>query len=108
MKTQDLSQTALVRKFGVRGARLFGRIWFPVMYLFLIALTAGFLILSPTFGAGWRDMVVGCLVAVLVVTAAALLTRMRLEFLAGIEKLERTPMAEPGTSPLPDEGHKTA
>ena len=107
MKTDDLSQTALVRKFGIRGARLYFRIWFPVMYLFLITLTAGLWVLSPMDEVRDHRIFVGCLVAVLVVIATALLTRMRLEYRAGIEKLERTPKPELGTSAFSAERHKT-
>ncbi len=87
MKTPDISQTPIVKRFGVRGAKLFAKIWFSIMYLALVAITAGFWIVWPEFAEGWR-IFVGCFVGALVVFAASLLTRMRLEYLAGIEQLE--------------------
>ena len=88
MKTSDISQTPIVKRFGVRGAKLYAKIWFSVLYLMLIAITAGFWIVEPEFAAGWRRILVGCFVGALVVFAASLLTRMRLKFLAEIEQLE--------------------
>ena len=88
MKTPDISQTPIVKRFGVRGAKLFATIWFSIMYLALVAITAGFWIVWPEFAEGWRRIVIGCFVGALVVFAASLLTRMRLEYLAGIERLE--------------------
>jgi hypothetical protein len=88
MKTQDVSETALVRRYGVRGAKLFARLWFPLLYVFLIALSTGFFVLGPEFATGSRRIFIGLLAGGLIVVAASLLTRMRLEFLAGIERLE--------------------
>jgi hypothetical protein len=88
MKTSDISQSLIIKKYGVRGAKLFVRIWFAVLYLMLIAVAAGFWIVGPEFAAGWRRIFVGCFVGTLVVFAASLLTRMRLKFLAEIEQLE--------------------
>ena len=88
MKTSNISETPLVRKYGVRGARLFARIWFSLLYVFLIALTAGLWIVGPEFAAGWRRVLIGCFAGGLIVLAASLLTRMRLEYLAAIERLE--------------------
>ena len=88
MKAPDISQTPMVKRFGVRGAKLFARIWFSIMYLALVAITAGFLIVWPEVIEGWRRIFVGCFVGALVVFAASLLTRMRLKFLAEIEQLE--------------------
>lgn len=84
----DSSQTPIVKRFGVRGAKLYGTICFAVMYLMLVAVTAGFCFIGPEFASGWRRVVVGCFVGVLVVFAASLLTRMRLKFLAEITELE--------------------
>jgi hypothetical protein len=88
MKTSDISQTPLVRRYGVRGAKLFARIWFSLLYFFLIGLTAILCVVGPEFAAGWRRIFVGCLAGGLVVFAASLLTRMRLEYFAAIERLE--------------------
>ena len=88
MKTPDLSVTSLVQKYGARGARRFARIWFPAMYAMLTASAAGLWIFGPEFTGGWQRPFFGFLVATLVVTATSVLTRMRLEFLAGIEQLE--------------------
>jgi len=88
MKTADISQTPLVRRYGVRGAKLFARIWFSMMYVFLIAVTAALWILSPEFPAGWRRVFIGFLAGGLIVVAVSLLTRMRLEYFAAIERLE--------------------
>ena len=72
----------------VHRAKIFARIWFPLMYAFLIALTAALWIVGPEFAAGWRRVSLGCFVGGLIVLAASLLTRMRLEYLAAIERLE--------------------
>ena len=88
MKTPDIAQTAIVKRFGVRGAKLYAKIWFSILYLMLVAVAAGFWIVGPEFSAGWRRIVVGCFVGALIVFAASLLTRMRLKFLAEIEQLE--------------------
>ncbi len=78
----------MVKRFGIRGAKLYAKIWFSILYLMLVAVTAGFWIVGPEFAAGWRRIVVGCFVGALIVFAASLLTRMRLKFLAEIEQLE--------------------
>ncbi|HSY09713.1 MAG TPA: hypothetical protein VK840_02245 [Candidatus Dormibacteraeota bacterium] len=88
MKTPDISQTPMVRRYGVHGAKLFARIWFSIVYLLLVAVTAGLWIVSPEFAGGWRRIFVGCTVGALIVFATSLLTRMRLKFLAEIEQLE--------------------
>ena len=88
MKSSDISETELIRRYGVRGAKLFAWIWFPIMYTFLIALTAGLWVVGPEFLAGWRRIVFGCLIGTLTVGAASMLTRMRLQYLAGIERAE--------------------
>ena len=58
------------------------------MYLILVALTAAFWILSPEIAAGGRRILIGSLAGGLIVLAASLLTRMRLEYMASIERLE--------------------
>ena len=88
MKTSDIAQTPIVKRFGIRGAKLYAKIWFSILYLMLVAVTAGFWIVGPEFAAGWRRIVVGLLVGALIVFAASLLTRMRLKFLAEIAQLE--------------------
>lgn len=88
MKAPDISQMPIVKRFGVRGARLFAKMWFSIMYLALVAVTAGFWIVGPEFPEGWRRILLGCLVGALVVFAASLLTRMRLKLLAEIAELE--------------------
>ena len=88
MKAPDISQTPIVKRFGVRGAKLFSKIWFSIMYLALVAITAGLWIMSPEFAGGWNRIFIGCIVGALVVFAASLLTRMRLKYLAEIEQLE--------------------
>jgi hypothetical protein len=95
MKTPDLSKTTLVRKYGAHGARRFARIWFPALYAMLTASAAGLWIFGSEFTVSWQwqRTVLGFLIAALVVTAASVLTRMRLEFLAGIEQLEAKPRA---------------
>ncbi|HWW01482.1 MAG TPA: hypothetical protein VNZ64_17425 [Candidatus Acidoferrum sp.] len=93
MKIPDLSETPLVRKYGPRGARWFARIWFPVLYAMLAVVTAGFWIIDPQFPATWPRILIGFLVTVLVIVAASILTRMRLQFFAGIEQLEAKPKA---------------
>ena len=88
MKTPDLSQTSLVRKYGARGARRFARVWFPAMYAMLTSSTAGLWIFGSEFTGGWQRTLLGFIIATLVVTAASVLTRMRCEFLAGIDQLD--------------------
>ena len=88
MKTPDLSKTPFVQKYGVRGARWHGRICFAALYAMLTAITAALWIFSPEFEGTWRRAILGILIAILVVIAASVLTRMRLEFFAGVEQLE--------------------
>ena len=88
MKTSDISQTPLVRRYGVRGAKLFARLWFAFLYVILIALTAALPVVGPEVQLGWRRVFIGCLAGGLVVLATSLLTRMRLQYLAAIERLE--------------------
>ena len=88
MKTSDISQTALIRRYGVRGGKVFARLWFSLLYVFLTALAAALPIIGPVIAAGWRRIVMGCIFGALIVFAASLLTRMRLEFLASLERLE--------------------
>ncbi|HEY6169699.1 MAG TPA: hypothetical protein VI454_16795 [Verrucomicrobiae bacterium] len=93
MKTPDLSETPIVRKYGARGARRFAKVWFPALYAMLIASSAGIWIFGLELTGGWQRPALGLLIATLVVTAASGLTRMRLEFFAGIEQLEAKPKA---------------
>src|SRR6266436_845208 len=72
MKTSDISQTPLVRRYGVRGAKLFARLWFSLLYVFLIALAAALPVVGPEVAAGWRRFVVGCIAGALIVLAASL------------------------------------
>jgi len=88
MKRMDISNTPLVRKYGLTGAKLFARLWFSLLYVSLIALTMGLWVVAPEFAMGWRRNFSGCLIGGLVVLAASLLTRMRLKYLAAIELLE--------------------
>lgn len=88
MKTSDISQTVLIRRYGIRGGKLFARLWFSLLYVLLIALAASLPLVGPEVAAGWRRIVLGCIAGALIVLAASLLTRMRLEFLASLERLE--------------------
>jgi hypothetical protein len=88
MKTVENSETALVRRYGVRGAKLFARVWFPMLYIWLIALNAGLWVVAPEFTTGWRRILSGCIIGALTVVAASLLARMRLQYLAAINRLE--------------------
>jgi hypothetical protein len=88
VKTPDIAQTPIVKRFGIRGAKLYAKIWFSIVYLMLVAIAAGFWIVGPEFPEGWRRSVLGLFVGALIVLAASLLTRMRLKFLAEIEQLE--------------------
>ena len=88
METSDISQTLLVRRYGTRGAKLFARLWFPLLYAMLVGLSATLWIVGPEFLLGWRRILLGSVVGTLTVAAASLLTRMRLQYMAGIERLE--------------------
>lgn len=88
MKTHDLSQTPIVRRFGTRGARWFARLWFPVLYIQLAVLTAGLWFISPEFTETWQRISIGSFTAILVITAASRLSRMRSEYFASLEQLE--------------------
>lgn len=72
----------------MRGAKLFARIWFTAMFIFLIALNAGFWVVGPELIEGWRRILFGCLIGTLIVAGASLLTRMLLQYWAAIERLE--------------------
>ena len=41
MKAYDISDILMVRKYGVRGAKMCARLWFPVTYFLIAALSAG-------------------------------------------------------------------
>ena len=88
MKLSDLLWTPIVRRFGTRGARWYGRAVFAWLYALLIYFTAKLFIYGQdfTFTATWRRVVFGSLVAVLVVIAASILTKMRIEYFASIER----------------------
>jgi len=92
MKTSDISDTPLVRRYGVRGAKLFARLWFSLMYVFLIAVAAALWVVAPEFttefATGWCRIFFGCLIGGLIVLAASLLTRMHMEYFAAIALLE--------------------
>jgi len=88
MKTSDISGTPLVRKYGVRGAKLFAHVWFPFMYLLLIAPAAALWAVAPEVPTEGKRIFLGCLVTVLIVVGASVLSRMRLGYLAAIEQLE--------------------
>jgi hypothetical protein len=80
----DISATALVRRFGVGGARIFARIWFPLAYLLLTGLGAALWIQPGDPGSdGLRA---GAML--LVVLAALLLAGMWLRYRKSIERLE--------------------
>jgi len=77
-----------MKRYGPRGARVFGRIWFSMMYLTLIAIVAGWWMVGPEIPGGWRRTVIACFVGTLAVLAAALLTRMQLKYRAEIDQFE--------------------
>lgn len=89
MKTHDISNTPLVRRFGIGGAKLFARIWFPAAYLAIIVLVT--LLWKAVSDAilGSDSLVFGAIVTTFAVMATAVPTRMRLEYWASIEKLEK-------------------
>ena len=89
MKTFDISDAPVVRKYGVRGAKLFARLWFSFMYVLLIAVAAASWVLAPEMATSRGDRIfLGCFVGGLTVVAASLLTRMWLKLLAEIKELE--------------------
>lgn len=89
MNASDISQTPIVRRFGVRGARLWAKVWFSVMYLMLAAVAVGLCLVGPElFAAGWRGIFAGCLAGALLVFATSFLTQMRLRILAELAELE--------------------
>ena len=89
MKKYDISDSPVVRKYGVRGARVFAYLWFSVMYVFLFAVNAASWVLAPEMAPEWGDrLFIGCIFGALTVLAAALLTRMCLKMLAELKELE--------------------
>ena len=89
MKTSNISDSLLVRKYGVRGARIFARFWFSFMYLLLTAATAASWVVAPEWETSRGDRILdGCLVGGLTVLAASVLTRMCLNLFAEIKELE--------------------
>src|ERR1017187_4590313 len=89
MKTSDIADSLVVRKYGVRGARIFARLWFPFMYVLLTAVAAASWFLAPEMATSGGDRIFfGCIVGGLTVLAASVLTRMYLRFLAEIKELE--------------------
>jgi len=88
MKPTDVAQTPIMKRYGARGARIFGRIWFSTMYLALMAIVAGWWMLGPEMAAGWRRAVAACFVGALAVLATSLLTRMHLKYRAEIDQCE--------------------
>jgi hypothetical protein len=95
MKTTDVSDSLVVRKYGVRGAKMFARLWFPWLYFLLIAVMAASWVRAPEFVTVWGRFINGSLVGGLTVLAASLLTRMRLEHLTAIKQLEGHGQAVP-------------
>lgn len=89
MKTHDISNTPLVQRFGIGGAKLFARIWFPVAYLTIIVLVT--LLWNAVSDAilGSDRLVFGTIVTTFAVMATTIITRMRLQYWASIEKLEK-------------------
>jgi hypothetical protein len=73
---------------GGQGAELFARLWFLLLYVVLIALAAALPVIGPEIAVGWRRTALGCITGGLIVLATSLLTRMRLGYLASIERLE--------------------
>jgi hypothetical protein len=88
MKLSDLLWTPIVRRFGARGARWYGRVVFAWLYAMLIFFTARLWIHSQDFASAGtvRGVLFGSIVAVLVVVAASMLTKMRIEYFASIER----------------------
>jgi len=96
MKTMHIADSLVVRKYGVRGAKIFARLWFAYIYALLIGVNAAAWVLAPELATGWGDRIfMGCLFGGLTVLAASLLSRMRLQFLAEIKELESRGKAEP-------------
>jgi hypothetical protein len=89
MKTCDISQTQLVRRYGVRGAKLFARLWFPLLYCALICLAGALCFVGPEV-VGSRRIVMAGISGTLVVFATFLLTRMHCNYLAAIERLQQS------------------
>ena len=89
MKTYDISDSPVVRKYGVRRARIFAHLWISFMYVFLTATTAVSWVLAPEMATSLGDRIfLGCFVGGLTVLAASFLTRMYLGLLAEIKGLE--------------------
>ena len=88
MKTTDIAQTPIVKRYGVHGARIFGRIWFSAMYLTLVAIVVGWLMVVQEIPGGWRRAFIACFVGTLAVLATALLTRMQLKYRTEIDQFE--------------------
>jgi hypothetical protein len=89
MSTSAISESLVVRKYGVRGAKIFVRIWFPFMYILLAALNAASWLLAPDWEMSRGDRFFwGCVVGALIVVGASVLTRMWLELLVEIKQLE--------------------
>ena len=90
----DLTKTALYDKFGIRGLKLFARIWFPIVYGFLLVLAAltewHFLFLPAS-----RSLFISVLIIVLVLIALTILTKMFREFTEGIHLMESAGIDEP-------------
>jgi hypothetical protein len=61
------------------------------MYVVLVALNAGLWIVGPEFATGWPRISLGCIIGALIVVAASLLTRMRLQYLAAVDRAETLP-----------------
>lgn len=89
VKAHYLTNTPLVRRFGIRGAKLFARIWFPAAYLVIIVLVTILWLAVSDAIPGSDRLVFGAIVTTFAVMATAVLTRMRLEYWASIEKLEK-------------------
>ena len=87
MKVHDISDTLVVRRFGTRGARLFGRLWFSLVYAVFVS--AEIAILSF---AGWLDtpgLWTISLASLIIIIGVALVTKMQLEYWHSIHELER-------------------
>jgi hypothetical protein len=85
----DISNNILVRKYGVRGAKIFACLWFPFMFVLLTTVNVASWVVVPEIATsrGGRFFF-GCIFSTLTVVAASILTRMCLDFLREIKELE--------------------
>jgi hypothetical protein len=88
MKSRDITQTPVFRKYGIKGMRRFCIVWGTFMYLFLIFISVRglYALMQIIDEPGSRILLFTAVI--LIVTAASLITRMLIGTFSELRALE--------------------